>query len=250
MPEENKKQKKYNKILIVLIVFVIAVIIIIVSLIGAGKIKMAFSSEDDLIKDEIKDRISAYDEIENKNDSEYITDILQEHKELFDLVEEHQSYRREFRVISISNDEYSVEKYTVVKHEKRFNAESDSKTIISDGQKLYISYTEGYIITSAEEDSIYKEIGITSLESIKKLMESSDYESELENNGKTILLKFPQDAAGFMEEYRISVETGIVIEEYSYLNGNIYRSVVTDYFDVLSDLNANDAMFSIPTAEQ
>lgn len=246
MTEEKKKQKKRSKFLIILIITIIAAIILIISLIDAVKI----SSGDKLIQDVVIDRISAYDKIENKNDFEYITNIPEEYKDLLDLVEEHQSYRREFRVISISNDEYSVEKYSVVKHEKRFKAESDSKTIISDGEKLYVSYSEDYIVTSAEENSIYNEIGITSLESIKKLMEYSNYEFEFENNGKTILLKFPQDNAGFMEEYRISVETGIVIEEYSYLNGNIYRSVVTDYFDILSDENADDSLFLIPATEQ
>ncbi len=250
MTEEKSNQRTRRKVLLFILIPLITVIVLTASLFFAGVIKIPLFSEEVPSDDEYVNETEQFDgDILNRNDSEYTVYTPQENEDPFELITEHSSYKRELRVISISGNEYSVEKYSIIKKGNNFLIESDSKTVICSGEKLYIAYPSDHLVTVSDQDSIYSEIGITSLGSIKSRAEYSLYDAELINNGKTISVKFSEDDRGFSDEYRISVETGIVTEEYSSLNGVVFRSVVTDLFEVFTADDIEDSIFAIPSEE-
>lgn len=178
-----------------------------------------------------------------------LTDIFAEKNtdDPFSLIIEIMSYKREFRIISIYNNEYSVEKYTLIKKDDSFRVTSDSKTVICDGERLYIENPAGYITTDAAVNSMYSEIGITPLSLI---IEKSDQASiKISDDGKYLTVILDADDYGISYEYKISVESGIVTEEHSYMDGELFRSVVTDSYDIFSTDISDSGLFRIPSRE-
>lgn len=163
------------------------------------------------------------------------------------LLIEINSYKREFRIIGIHGSEYSVEKYSLIKKDDSFRVISDSKTVICDGERLYIEYPTGYITTTAAENSMYSEIGITSLSWIKEKLDQADV--IISDNGKYMVVTLDADESGISYEYKISIESGIVTEESSYIDGELFRSVLTDSYDIFSPEIYDSSLFQIPSKE-
>ena len=249
MKDEAKKQSTYLKIILYLVLPLI--ILAAVLLILANKNIILFpwltdnknpTSDNDLSEDKL------YNIVTPDND---FTDVYlyDEPKDLLDLVEISDSYLREFRIISSYGKDYTIEKYTLLKNNESFRVESDSKTVISDGKKLYVSHNHASVTTDLTDDSMYSEVGITPLEKIIRLVDKEDCKVQLSDNKKYIKVVYEEESEGEIYEYTISIENGIVTEERFYLNNLMVRTVLTDYIDIYSKQVSIEDNYIIPAGE-
>lgn len=158
------------------------------------------------------------------------------------------SYVREFRVINAYGGEADIQKYTLTVNGTRYRLESDYKTVLCDGNKTctitetYRTELDGTVFTPEYE------VGITSLADVKEAAEKGSVTYSGRTGEEKLLLIVSEDAeSGVLSEYTVSVETGIVMTERSYVNGELYRAVVTDYADVFAALDLAEDFFEIPT---
>lgn len=156
-----------------------------------------------------------------------------------------ESYVRELRVINSFGTEADIQKYTLTVNGDRLRLESDFKTVICDGTAVYVA-TETY--RTKLDNSLFTpeyEVGMTSLADVRAAAEkgSVTYSGRVEDEKELLIIS--EDAeSGVLTEYSVSLETGIVMTERSYINGELYRAVVTDSVDVFAQVS--DDLFEIP----
>lgn len=155
------------------------------------------------------------------------------------------SYVRELRVINSFGTEADVQKYTLTVDGDRLRLESDFKTVICDGTAVYVA-TETY--RTKLDNSLFTpeyEVGMTSLADVRAAAEKGSVAYSGRMGDEKALLIISEDAeSGVLTEYSVSLETGIVMTERSYINGELYRAVVTDSVDVFAQVS--DDLFEIP----
>ena len=168
-------------------------------------------------------------------------------RETLAALTERDSYVREFRVINSYGGEADSQKYTLTVSGDRCRLESDFKTVLCDGTTTctitdtYRTKLDGTVFTPENE------IGITSLEDVKAMAEkgSVTYPSRSSDN-KTLLIVAENAESGILYEFAVSVETGIVMAERSYIGGEMYRAVITDSVDIFGADFLPDSYFEIP----
>ncbi|MGN1408806.1 MAG: hypothetical protein ACI4XJ_01385, partial [Eubacteriales bacterium] len=124
----------------------------------------------------------------------------------------------------------------------KYRAESDANLIICDGEKMYVRNSVSEYSTAAESD-FYSEIGLTSLDELKKIIENNKYTLTLSKNNRNLRATVYDDDEILLSEYDVSTEYGIIVNEYHYRNNEIYRAVVTDTLSPLEtgcSFNIND----------
>lgn len=160
------------------------------------------------------------------------------------------SYVREFRVINAYGGEADIQKYTLTVNGNKYRLESDFKTVICDGENTH-TITGTY--RTQIDDTVFTpeyEVGITSLADVKEAAEKGSVTYSDHNGDEKILLIISEDAeSGVLAEYTVSIETGIVLTERSYVNGELYRAVITDSTDVFAATELPEDFFKIPTEE-
>ena len=168
-------------------------------------------------------------------------------RELLASLEEREAYVREFRVINSYGGETDIQKYTLTVNGNRSRLESDFKTVICNGVSAW-TVTETY--RTEVSDTVFTpeyEVGITSLQDVKTAAErgSVTYPSP-GHSDKTLRIVAEDAESGILDEYIVSIETGIVIEERSYISGEMYRLVITDAVDVFAADDLPEDYFEIP----
>ena len=168
-------------------------------------------------------------------------------RETLSLLTEWDSYVREFRVINWYGQEADSRKYTLTVKGDRFRLESDNKVVICDGSSTW-TIAETY--RTSLENTVFtpeSEIGITSLAAVKEAADkgSVTYSSE---DGKHLLIVSEDAESGVLTEYLVSIETGVVMSERSYVSGTQYRAVITDRVDVFAADKLSEEYFAVPMA--
>ena len=158
---------------------------------------------------------------------------------------EWESYVREFRVINSYNEETDSRRYVLTVSGDRFRLESDSKTILCDGTTMYIITATYRTPLNGTVFTLENEIGITPLSEIKTIAEKGSVTYPM-GDDKHLLIVSEDAELGILDEYLVSVETGIVMSERSYIGGTLYRAVITDSVDVFAADDLSEQYFSIP----
>lgn len=158
---------------------------------------------------------------------------------------ESEAYRRVIRTIHSLNGETSVENATIIQNRDRFRIETAYKTVIFDGEKLYINEPT-YTMTMSGVFDIYSEIGITPLSYVKENATADNVMFKDSDNKKKITVIIHSDSTPTHTEYEISVENGLVLAERSYYLGEVYRSLVTDKIEIMEHIPPDDELFEIP----
>ena len=160
---------------------------------------------------------------------------------------ERDSYVREFRVINSYGGMADIQKYTLAVRGDRCRLESDFKTVLSDGTETW-TITETY--RTKLDGTVFtpeNEIGITSLQDVKAAAEKGSVTYPRRGGDDKMLFIVAEDAeSGILYEYTVSLESGIVMSERSYIGGELYRAVVTDRVDVFAAEDLPDDYFEIP----
>ncbi len=170
-------------------------------------------------------------------------------RKTLEALTEPESYVREFRVINSYGGETDLQKYTLTVRGDCRRLESDFKTVICDGTNI-CTITETY--RTLLNNTVFtpeNEIGITTLADIKAAAEKGSVAYPDRTRAEKTLLVTAEDAeSGILSEYVISLETGVVMAERSYLRGEMYRAVVTDAVDIFAAEDLPDDFFRIPAA--
>jgi len=168
-------------------------------------------------------------------------------RETLAVLNEADAYVREFRVINSYGGETDLQKYTLTVSGDRCRIESDFKTVLCDGTTTYtVTGTYRTQLNNTVFTPEY-EIGITSLEDVKTAAEKGSVTySKAPRNDKSLTVTAEDAESGILSEYIVSIETGVVTGEYSYIGGELYRAVVTDSLDVFAADDLPDNYFEIP----
>ncbi len=170
-------------------------------------------------------------------------------RETLAVLKEPESYVREFRVINSYGGEADIQKYILTVRGNRYRLESDFKTVLCDGTTI-CTITGTY--RTALDNTVFTpeyEIGITSLADVKAAAEKGSVTYPDRTRADKTLLVTAEDAeSGILSEYVVSLETGVVMAERSYIGGEMYRAVVTDAVDIFAADNLPDDFFEIPEA--
>ncbi len=166
-------------------------------------------------------------------------------KKFLESVRESEAYVREFRVINSYADKIDIRRYTLTVSGDQYRLESDNKTVICDGKNactITETYRTDIIDTAFTKES---EAGITPLEEVKAAAEEGNV-SINSSNEKNLLILSDDEESGITSEYIVSIETGIVVSERSYINGVSYRIVITDSVSLLTKDTLPEDYFQIP----
>ena len=160
---------------------------------------------------------------------------------------EPEAYIREFRVINSYGGETDIQKYTLTVNGSRYRLESDFKNVICDGTTVS-TITETYrTVLNGTVFTAENEIGITPLSEVKAAAEKGSVEySRRAREDRTLLVVAEDAETGILSEYAVSIETGLVITERSYIHGEMYRAVVTDAADIFAANDLPEDYFKIP----
>ncbi len=165
-------------------------------------------------------------------------------RETLAALTEWESYVREFRVINSYNEETDSRRYVLTVDGDRFRLESDSKTILCDGTAIYTITATYRTPLNGTVFTLENEIGITPLSEIKAIAENGSVTYPT-GDDKHLLIVSEDAELGILSEYLVSVETGIVMSERSYIGGTLYRAVVTDSVDVFAAEDLPEEYFAI-----
>lgn len=171
----------------------------------------------------------------------------QDARETLASLTEPDAYVREFRVINSYDGEADSQKYVLTVSGNRYRLESDFKTVICDGTTsctITGTYRTGLNNTVFTPEF---EVGITSLADVKAAAEKGSVTyPDRTRADKTLLITAEDAESGILSEYAVSLETGVVLTERSYLGGEMYRAVVTDSVDIFAADSLPDDFFEIP----
>ncbi len=154
------------------------------------------------------------------------------------------AYSRVIRTIYSVDAKTYIYRSTITKNEDCFRVDSNERTVIYDGVRLYVKEPT-YTTVSEGKFNIYDEVGITPLSYIKEhaVQESVYYKDA--DNPKTITVVVSDDS-NIYNEYEISVENGLVLAERAYYNGVVYCAVITDKINIMEHSVPDEALFIIP----
>ena len=175
----------------------------------------------------------------------YYIDQSDDVEQVFSSLKEYDSYVRAYRIIYTYESSFSLERVVLTKNDSRFKIDSSSKLVISDGEKLYIKMGSHEIVRDIQSTSFGDESGTTSLEKLKSLYADGKLEICFSDDEKSILAQYDDEKNGFLYEYEISPESGIILTEKSYYRGTLYRTVSTDYVNIFGADKLSHDFFNI-----
>ena len=230
----NKKSSRPNRLnrrsLIILAsaVVLISAVLLIVSIVkGAGMpefVRVIFGIKQE---EETEVTRTSVPDISPNTDEEKLSYFDYSAEEMLSSLKEKESYHRTLRIISSFEDKRNVTSYSIDVNGKTFKAESPSSTVTYDGEMLHVRSSVAEFTSQVSTD-VYSEVGITSLEELMVLLGENEHKLSYGNDRRTIKTILYDENGKPTAEYEVSIENGIVITEYHYKNGEIYRAVVTD----------------------
>lgn len=155
------------------------------------------------------------------------------------------SYVREFRVVNLYGSEADLRNYTLTVKGDCYRLESEKKTVICDGTS---SWTLTGTYRTQLNDTVFTpeyEVGITSLADVKSAAEKGSVTRHATDD-KMLLVVWEDAESGILSEYTVSIETGVVMSERSYIGGELYRAVDTDLLDIFAAEDLPAEYFAIP----
>lgn len=159
------------------------------------------------------------------------------------------SYSMTLRMISFYGENRSIDSVTVTKHGEKYKAVSDSRIMIYDGETLYIDYGTETLKIPADRSTHYEEIGVTSLEELRSMANDTEHYKttfEVSSDSRIIeVIVHDLTLEGMRMEFEVSLESGLVTSERSYLNDTAYRIIMTESLD-LTGAGISEDTFRIP----
>lgn len=159
------------------------------------------------------------------------------------------AYVREFRVMNFYGDDADISKYTLTVRGACYRLESDHKTVVCDGTSsatvtgTYRTRLDGTVFTPENE------IGVTSLETIRQASEKGSVTLS-SADAKNLVIVTEDAETDILTEYLVSIETGVVMSERAYLDGVLYRAVITDSVDIFATDDLPADYFELPIFNQ
>ncbi len=159
------------------------------------------------------------------------------------------TYVREFRVMNFHGDDADISKYTLTVRGACYRLESDHKTVVCNGTSsatvtgTYRTMLDGTVFTPENE------VGMTALEAIRQASEKGSVTLSSED-AKNLLIITEDAETDILTEYLVSIETGVVMSERAYLDGVLYRAVITDSVDIFAADDLPADYFELPNFDQ
>jgi len=257
MFNKNTKRDKMNKPRILSSRFILtAILLLSVAIILIFMFQFNIISIPDYILNIFSENVkggSGYEngtcEISDLKGNEPTTIIYEQHAEnAYDVLSsltESKIYRRLIRTIYSSDGETYFENATIIVYEKRFRIDKEFKTIVYDGEKLYIDEPTNKLLKEGSFE-IFDQIGVTPLSYIKENASMENVYFKDPDNKKKITVVIHDTSAPIYNEYEISVENGLVLAERSYYNNENYRSIITDKIEIMDHAPPDTSLFDIP----
>ena len=227
----NKKSSRPNRrslIILASAVVVISAVLLIVSIIkGSGMpefVRVIFGIKQEEETETVRTSVP---DISPNSDEEKLSYFDYSAEEMLLSLKEKESYHRTLRIISSYEDKRKVTAYSIDVNGKTFKTENSSSTVTFDGEQLHVRSSVAEFTSNVSAD-VYSEVGITSLEELMLLLGENEHKLSYGNDKRTVKIILYNDNGKPTAEYEVSIENGIVITEYHYKNGEIYRAVVTD----------------------
>ncbi len=171
-------------------------------------------------------------------------------REIFENLAEPEAYIRSFRIIRTHGGLYNSEKCQITKKGNAFRVESKTKTIICDGETLYVEGGAYQNWDKANPYSLYEKVGIASASQLLEMVRMEQASFTVNRDAKTITVTTVESEEKIQSIFVIAIESGIVITEQSYVDGNQYRIVVTDSLELYSESQMDAKLFVIPSMNE
>ena len=151
-----------------------------------------------------------------------------------------------FNITYSYNTQSSYRTYFVVSSADKFLIKNDSYTTIFDGKRLYTK-TPLYTLTEDRDKyTLFDELGIPSLDSLKEMISSEKASVELSEDGMEITVNIAGNDGLTKDEYVVSAENGIVISAKTFFGDEIRRECSFENISVLSEKDFQPDTFTIP----
>ena len=167
-------------------------------------------------------------------------------REIFENLAEPTAYERSMRIIRTYGGVYNSERFQIVKSGDSFRAESKTKTVICDGETVYVKGGAYVNRLDADDFDLYEEVGIHSAEQLLEMVRNEQATFTVDRDAKIITVTTVENVEKIKSTFEISIENGIVTTEYSYQDGVQYRLVVTDSVVMISEDQIDKNQFIIP----
>lgn len=164
--------------------------------------------------------------------------------EISEMIHSADSFTREFRIISTSNNDKSVTRYTLTKSGDKYRVESDMGIItFIDGEMLIQNKIYSHK-SNANVMDLYDEIGITHLEDLYFMIENYESKINLSANGKFLTIDIINQSDLLRITYVVALEFGVIISETHYYDGAEYLRITTDNVNIIIPEDLPDNFFS------
>ena len=164
----------------------------------------------------------------------------------FLFIHENDNYSGSFTV----TDSYNVSdtrSFLVTVSGERFVVRNDSYTAIYDGKKLYTKSSMYTMSSIREHYTVFDEIGVPSVEDIKKLANAPGADIKVSGSGEFITVLVPRNDNGItLDEFVISADNGIVTSVKTFSGDRIVRECSFSNISVLSGKDLESDIFVIP----
>ena len=171
-------------------------------------------------------------------------------KDLLASLRETDSVVWNFRAVDAwETSAYTVERITASRLGVKYRIESDSRLIICDGATVYRREGMLEMTLDASLTDFYAEAGLTPLTAIQNTPDEQVSGLSCDDPKNIKYIRMTVQDGDFRTEYKISVETGIPVEERSYFGNAVYRMVMTDSISVFAAQQLPDDYFDIPDFE-
>lgn len=171
-------------------------------------------------------------------------------KELLDTLRETDSFVWNYRNVEAwETSYYTVERITAARKDGKYRIESDSRLIICDGETVYRREGMLEMTLDASLTDFYTEAGLTPLDTIRNLPDGEVVSISADDVKNVRYIRMTVQDGDYRTEYKISVESGIPVEERSYFGNAVYRMVITDSVSVFAAEELPADYFVIPNIE-
>ena len=157
--------------------------------------------------------------------------------------------RSDFSAVATVSDSYNTTHtttYFVTSFEGKFRIENVSSLIIFDGIRLYVETPEYTLVNEAADYDLFTELGTLSLKKLKEKIAHPHSNAALTVNGTDIIVSFYDENKTLTEEYVVTPESGIVIEEKLLSGYDIRKSCSFRNITYLTEKDIQTETFKIP----
>ena len=135
------------------------------------------------------------------------------------------SYTREIRSVRVFGSQYAEQYCTLTVDGDCWRLECGDTETFCDGEKVY-TRTPTYAMVSEARD-YYADVGITPLSRLIREADDPSLSTLILPNERTVRVQIVNPESGVIDQYEISIESGIILTETSAYGGNVYRNITT-----------------------